>query len=180
MLIWMCISRYIKFASLVMWRYICVTMFMRDSSSEAMDVVWYPGPGLNRIDRILIPTRCNFFSGSSFPENFQVKRAWPRAIWGWVTDRELDPGGAWVRTKCIWKTCVVLWGSLEVLESCQGNRPGPGLVGHVARHGTRHGTCACIGRMDVCQEGTFLDWGWLTMTSTFYGVMSVTSWHGLK
>jgi hypothetical protein len=34
----------------------------------------------NRINRIPIPTSCNFFSESLSPENFDVKRAWPEAI----------------------------------------------------------------------------------------------------
>jgi len=39
-----------------------------------------PGQGLNRINRRLIPTSCNFFSGSLSPKNSKVKRAWPREI----------------------------------------------------------------------------------------------------
>jgi hypothetical protein len=39
-----------------------------------------PGLGLNRIDRILIPISCNFFSESSSPKNSEVKRALPGAI----------------------------------------------------------------------------------------------------
>jgi hypothetical protein len=72
--------------------------------------LWHPGLGLNRIDRILISTSCNFFSGSSSPKNSEVKCAWPGAIWGWVTDREVLPGCARVSTKCAWKTCVGMWG----------------------------------------------------------------------
>jgi hypothetical protein len=49
-------------------------------------------PRLNRINSILIPPSCNFFSGSSSAKNFRVKRAWPEAISGWVTDREVFPG----------------------------------------------------------------------------------------
>jgi len=37
-----------------------------------------PGPGLNRINRRLIPLSCNFFSGSPSRKNSKVKRAWPR------------------------------------------------------------------------------------------------------
>ena len=48
-----------------------------------------PSQGLNRINRILIQTSCNFFSGSRSPKNSEVKRAWSREIWGWVTDREV-------------------------------------------------------------------------------------------
>jgi hypothetical protein len=47
---------------------------------------------LNRIDRILIPLRYTFFSGSPPVKNFGVKHAWPRAISGWVIDREVFPG----------------------------------------------------------------------------------------
>jgi hypothetical protein len=35
---------------------------------------------------------CNFFSGSPPAENSGVKRAWPGAISGWVTDRKVFPG----------------------------------------------------------------------------------------
>jgi hypothetical protein len=42
---------------------------------------------LNRIDRILIPPRYTFFFGSSPVKNPGVKRAWPGAISGWVTDQ---------------------------------------------------------------------------------------------
>ena len=65
-------------------------------------------PGLNRIDRILISISCNFFSGSRSRKNSKVKCAWPGAISGWVTDRELLSGCARVRTKCAEKTCVGL------------------------------------------------------------------------
>jgi hypothetical protein len=50
-------------------------------------------PRLNRINSILIPLSCNFFSGSPSAKNSGVKRAWPGAISGWVTDREVFPGG---------------------------------------------------------------------------------------
>jgi hypothetical protein len=49
-------------------------------------------PRLNRINSILISPSCNFFSGSTPAKNFGVKRAWPGAISGWVTDREVFPG----------------------------------------------------------------------------------------
>jgi len=67
-----------------------------------------PGQGFNRINRIIIPTNCNFFSGSQSPKNSEVKRAWPGEIWGWVTDREVLSGCAQVRTKCAEKTGVGL------------------------------------------------------------------------
>jgi hypothetical protein len=44
------------------------------------------------IDRILIPPRYTFFSGSPPAKNPGVKRAWPRAISGWVVDREVFSG----------------------------------------------------------------------------------------
>ena len=60
---------------------------------------------LNRISRILIQTSCNFFSGSRSPKNSKVKRAWPGAIWGWVTDREVIPGCARVRKSAQHESC---------------------------------------------------------------------------
>jgi hypothetical protein len=49
-------------------------------------------PRLNRINSILIPPSCNFFSGSPSAKNSRVKRAWAGAISVWVTDREAFPG----------------------------------------------------------------------------------------
>jgi hypothetical protein len=40
-----------------------------------------PGPRLNRINRVIISTRCIFFFGSLSRKNLQVKRAWLGAIW---------------------------------------------------------------------------------------------------
>ena len=40
-----------------------------------------PGPRLNRINSVIIPTRCIFFFGSLSRKNLQVKRAWLGAIW---------------------------------------------------------------------------------------------------
>jgi hypothetical protein len=47
-----------------------------------------PGPRLNRINNVIIPTRCIFFFGSLSQKNLQVKRAWLGAIWdGWPTGK---------------------------------------------------------------------------------------------
>jgi hypothetical protein len=47
-----------------------------------------PGPRLNRINRVIISTRCIFFFGSLSQKNLQVKRAWLGAIWdGWPTGK---------------------------------------------------------------------------------------------
>jgi hypothetical protein len=47
---------------------------------------WYPGPRLNRINRVFISTRCIFFFRSLYWKNLKVKRAWLGAIWdGWPT-----------------------------------------------------------------------------------------------
>jgi hypothetical protein len=40
-----------------------------------------PGPRLNRINSVIIPTRCIFFFGSLSRKNLQVKHAWLGAIW---------------------------------------------------------------------------------------------------
>ena len=39
-----------------------------------------PFSRLNRINNVLIPTSCNFFSGSPSLKNSKVKRVWPREI----------------------------------------------------------------------------------------------------
>jgi hypothetical protein len=44
------------------------------------------------IDRILIPPRNTFFFESSPAKNSGVKRDWPGAISGWVTDRKIFSG----------------------------------------------------------------------------------------
>ena len=59
---------------------------------------------LNRNGRLLISTR--FFFGSPSGKNYQVKRARLGVVFGWVTDREVDPGCTRVRTKCAEKTSV--------------------------------------------------------------------------
>jgi hypothetical protein len=41
----------------------------------------YHGPRLNRINSVLVPTRCIFFFGSLSRKNLQVKRAWLGTIW---------------------------------------------------------------------------------------------------
>jgi hypothetical protein len=41
----------------------------------------YPGPRLNKINRVFIPIRCILFFGSLSQKNLQVKCAWLGAIW---------------------------------------------------------------------------------------------------
>jgi hypothetical protein len=43
-------------------------------------------------NRILIPPRHTIFFESLPTKNFEIKRAWPEAISGWVTDREVFSG----------------------------------------------------------------------------------------
>ena len=65
---------------------------------------------LIRDDRLLIAIRNSFFSESPFGQNSKVKRAQLGVISGWVTDREVAPRCARVRTKCAEKTSIDLWG----------------------------------------------------------------------
>ena len=65
---------------------------------------------LIRDDRLLISIRNSFFSGSPFGQNSKVKRAQLGVVLGWVTDWEVAPGCARVRTKCAEKTSIDLWG----------------------------------------------------------------------
>jgi hypothetical protein len=60
--------------------------------AQAMHIKSVTSPRLNRINSILIPLSCNFFFGSPSAKNSRVKHAWPGAILGWVTDREVLPG----------------------------------------------------------------------------------------
>ena len=73
--------------------------------SGAYVIAW-----LIRDDRLLISIRNSFFSGSPFGQNSKVKRAQLGVVSGWVTDREVAPGCARVRTKCTEKTSIDLWG----------------------------------------------------------------------
>ncbi|TVU49074.1 hypothetical protein EJB05_00365, partial [Eragrostis curvula] len=72
---------------------------MRDSRDCRVNV---------ELDKVL-PSEV-IWSDTSSRKNSEVKRAWPGAISGWVTDREVVPGCARVRTKCAEKTGVGLWG----------------------------------------------------------------------
>jgi hypothetical protein len=63
-----------------------------DETGAESALVFCNIPLLNRINSILIPPSCNFFSGSPPAKNSGVKRAWHGAISGWVTDREVFPG----------------------------------------------------------------------------------------
>jgi hypothetical protein len=58
------------------------------------------------IDRILISPRYTFFFESPTIKNSAVKRAWLRAISGWVTDREVFPDAHERGQKCAEKTKV--------------------------------------------------------------------------
>jgi hypothetical protein len=55
-------------------------------------MVWPVTSRLNRINSILIPSSCNFFSESPSAKNSGVKRVWLGTISGWVTDREVFSG----------------------------------------------------------------------------------------
>jgi hypothetical protein len=48
--------------------------------------------GINRIDRILIPSKYTFFFRSSTTKNSGVKHVWHGAILRWVTDRKVFLG----------------------------------------------------------------------------------------
>ena len=65
---------------------------------------------LIRDDRLLISIRNSFFSVSPFGQNFKVKHAQLGVVSGWVTNREVAPRCAQVRTKCAEKTSIDLWG----------------------------------------------------------------------
>jgi hypothetical protein len=52
-------------------------------------LVWHPSSMLNKIDRILIASRYTFFSRSPTINNSRIKHAWPGAILGWMTDRDV-------------------------------------------------------------------------------------------
>jgi hypothetical protein len=94
--------------------------------------------GLIGLIRILIPTSCNFFFGSSSqktPKFSMLGLEW------WVTDRKVLPGCAWVRTKCAGKACVGLWGYSWGPRELSGiGGPSLGDAGHYNKLGNRLAT----------------------------------------
>ena len=51
------------------------------------------GTGVDRLLQIVSkPIKVHLFLGSLSRKNLQVKRAWPKTILGWVTDREVFSG----------------------------------------------------------------------------------------
>jgi hypothetical protein len=94
-----------------------ISTLIKFSSSLFVNIVscQHPGPELNRINRIPIPTSCNFFFESPSSQNSKLSVL---DLERWVTDREILPGCARVRTKCAEKTCVCLR-AVYVLESGQ-------------------------------------------------------------
>jgi hypothetical protein len=86
-----------------------------------------------------------------------------------VTDREVVPGCAQVRTKCTKKTSVGLWGQSRDPRELPGvTGPSHGVLhlvseptlavtracaGQVRGHGVRRGTCAGTRHIDVSKRG---------------------------
>jgi hypothetical protein len=92
----------------------------RSSEGGVCDI---PTQGLIGLIRILISTSCNFFYGSP---SLKTPKLSVLGLERWVSDREVLPGCAWVRTKCAGKTCVGLWGYSWGLRELPGVG-GPGL-----------------------------------------------------
>ena len=81
---------------------------------------------LIRDDRLLISIRNSFFSGSPFRQNSKVKRAHLGIILGWVTDREVAPGCARVRTSAQKRLVLIYGASLDPARSNDHRRVCPG------------------------------------------------------
>lgn len=75
---------------------------------------------LNSNDRLLISTRCIFFLEAHLQRSSRLSMLGREVIWRWVTNREVLPRCAWLRTKCAEKTSVGLWGQFVSLDE----RPG--------------------------------------------------------
>jgi hypothetical protein len=87
--------------------------------------VWHPGLGLNRVNRILISTSYNFFSRNSLQRNFGLSVLGPE--WyedGWLTGKSFPGAHEWGQSAQK-RLLLVCGASLEILESCRGNRPRP-------------------------------------------------------
>jgi hypothetical protein len=82
--------------------------------------LWHPGSVLNRIDRILISTSCNFFSENSPQRNSGLSvLGLERFGDGWPTRKSFPGAHEWGQS--VHKRLVLVCGaSLEILESCQG------------------------------------------------------------
>ena len=72
---------------------------------------------LNRDDRLLISIRNSFFSRSPFGQNSKVKCAHLGVVSGWVTDREVAPGSARVRTSAQKILVLICGASLDPARS---------------------------------------------------------------
>ena len=127
--------------------------------------------------RLLISIKNSFFSGSPFEKNSKFKRSQLGVVSGWVTDREVAPGCARVRTKCAEKTSIDLWASLDPARSNDHRRVCPGcyklvselvlavtwmvadrcvvmlFMTFVTRRGTRHGTCTGLDTQTYVPRG---------------------------
>jgi hypothetical protein len=110
---------------------------------------WYPGPRLNRINRVLISTRCIFFFGSVSWKNLQVKRVWLGAIWhGWPTEKfsRVRMSEDKVRTK---DSC---WSVETIYDPCElpgVSTAGPGIGrGVTTRKWPRNGNGAGLGGVE--------------------------------
>ena len=100
-----------------------------------------------------------------------------------MTDWEVLPGCARVRTKCAEKTSVDLWGQSRDPRELPGVtaagsegrgvtigiRADPRGYGRVRVSVRACGTCGGTGRIGGCQEGTFLDCRW---TDEVVGLLS--------
>ena len=53
--------------------------------------MWHHGRRVNRIDMLVLSSRCQFFHGSSSGGNREVKRAEAGVVWWWVTECEVWP-----------------------------------------------------------------------------------------
>jgi hypothetical protein len=105
--------------------------------------MWYHGPRLSRIDRILILTSCNFFSGGLSPKNYEVKRAWHAHVSALDTLTCAKRGSSWLPKGLFFNTIdrILIPTSCnsfsesscpknsKVKRAARGNTPEPGVVG---------------------------------------------------
>ena len=97
--------------------------------------MWHPDPWHNRINMILIPTSCNFFSGSWSPKNSEVKRACSEKFGdGWPTGKFFPGAHEWGQS--VQKRHVLICeGSLCPRKLSDVSGPDLGEAGRYSGHG---------------------------------------------
>ena len=80
---------YLNSILLIIVTYIFIIVYLSNCLEFKNKELWHHGPRVNRVDRLLLSARCQFFKGSSSEWNQEVKHAEVGVVWEWVTDWEV-------------------------------------------------------------------------------------------